>query len=144
LLLSNFISYLFLVLQGLHNPFEILYAVKNCSQEFRGTGLPFTPLFFLWFGCCQGGKTLETHLLRPLGSELLLLLLLSLMVTFSCNQGCQIHFLFQQLILKGFHFWSVNWYLYHLVLLLVNSVWHWCCYLQSFLSGFLCNIFHHV
>ncbi len=104
MLLSNFISYLFLVLQGLHNPFEILYAVKNCSEEFRGTGLPFTPLFFSWFGCCQGGKTLETHLLRPLGSELLLLLLLSLLVTFSCNQGCQIHFLFQQLHIKRFSF----------------------------------------
>ncbi len=106
-MLSNFISCLLLVLQGLHNPFEILYTVKNCSQEFRCTGLPFTPLFLLCFLCmvvAQGGKTLETHLLRPLGSELLLSLLLSLLVLFSCNQGCQIHFLFQQLHIKRFSF----------------------------------------
>ncbi len=37
-------------------PFEILYAVKNCSQEFRGTGLPFTPLFLLWFLCMVVAK----------------------------------------------------------------------------------------
>ncbi len=144
MLLSNFISYLFLVLQGLHNPFEILYAVKNCSQEFRGTGLPFTHLFFLWFGSCQGGKTLEHIFLDhwdlnscyynyyPFWSHSLAI------------KDARFTSYFSNSILKGFHFWSVNWYLYHLVLLLVNSVWHWCCYFQSFLSGFLCNIFHHV